>query len=55
MLSSTYFSILISVFTSVFIENDIVGVMVNVLASSPVDRRLQPRLGQTTKHAALRR
>ena len=66
MLSSTYFSILISVFTSVFIENDIVGVIANVLTSSPVDRRLQPRLGQTkdyticiccfsTKHAALRR
>jgi hypothetical protein len=40
--------------------------MANVLTSSPVDRRLQPRLGQTkdyticmccssTKHAALRR
>ena len=39
MLSSTYFSILISVFTSVFIENDIVGVMANVLALGPVDRR----------------
>ena len=65
-LSPIFFSILINVFKSVIIVNRIIGVMVKVLASSLLDRRLQPQLSQTKdyeigiccfsiKHAALMR